>query len=146
MKSRYEGIQNKLWGIREGCFFLTLLSIAEEERERLHKSPVKVDFVDAVNKAFEKNWITSDYTVCDDCAILSWLTGENVTKETKDKCLSVHDNQYSVMKYCNKVKSETDPKEFIVVYHFRRRYFDVYLNSRTVREGTVMCYYIYTFG
>lgn len=131
MKSRYEGLQNRLWGIREGCFFITLLSIAEEFNRR------PVDFVDAVNMSFAKGWVKPDYTVVNDTAILSWLTGRKVTKEVVDRCGVVKGNQYSVAKHVNREGT---------AYHFRRRYFDVYEGSVTVRDGHVMCYYIYTIG
>ena len=131
MESRYEGLQNRLWGIREGCFFLSLLSVAEEFNGG------KVDFVDAVNKSFEKKWLKDDYTVLIDIALLEWLTGKKVRKEVRVECGIVRANQYSVAKWVNR---EGDKN------HFRRRGWDVYTNSRTVKEGHVMCYYVYTIG
>lgn len=135
MKSRYEGIQNKLWEIREGCFFLSLLSIAEEYR--LEHGMMKVDLIDAVNMAFEQKYITFDYFVRFDCEILSKLTGQNVTKRKAKSCGTLKENEYSIAKYVSK-----DGK----TNHFRRRYFDVYANSATVREGKLVEYYIYTIG
>ena len=137
MKSRYEGIQNKLWGIKEGCFFLTLLSIAEDYRQDNNWDNWKIDFVDILNKSFEKKWITDDYTVKKDKEILKELTGKEVTRRECKTCGNLKSNEYSAMKYLNKEKTAN---------HFRRRYFDVYLNSRTVSEGTLVCYYIYTIG
>ena len=134
MKSRYEGIQNKLWNMREGCFFLSLLSVAEEFN--LEHGRGKVDLVDAVNMAFDNNYVTSDYTVKKDCELLSKLTGRKVTKKVTSVCGVLDDNEYSIVKYLNKEKTAN---------HFRRRYFDVYTNSMTVKEGTIVSYYIYTF-
>lgn len=131
MRSRYEGLQNRLWGIREGCFFLSLLSVAEEFNCK------KVDFIDAVNMAFEKKWLKDDYTVLNDVALLEWLTGRKVRKEVIVECGIVKANQYTIAKYVNR---EGDRN------HFRRRGWDVYENSKTVREGHVMCYYVYTIG
>lgn len=132
MKSRYEGIQNKLWNIREGCFFLSLCSVAEE----YNKS--KIDLIDAVNLVFSKNLVTSDYWIKNDVKILKLLTGvENITKRTSKTCGKLKDNEYSIAKYLNKEKTAN---------HFRRRYFDVYTNSKTVSEGTLVEYYIYTIG
>ena len=131
MKSRYEGIQNKLWDIREGCFFLSLCSIAEEYLQR------KIDLIDAVNMAFEKNLVSSDYWVKNDCKLLEILTGKKVSKRQSQKCGILEDNEYSIAKWLNKQGTAN---------HFRRRYFDVYLNSKTVKEGTLVCYYIYTIG
>lgn len=135
MKSRYEGIQNKLYHMSEGCFFLSLCSIAEEYR--LEHGMTKVDLIDAVNMAFSEKLVTGDYTVLDDCEILSRLTGEKVTRRKSDTCGELKENEYSIAKWLNAEKTAN---------HFRRRYFDVYTNSRTVRYGTLVCYYIYTIG
>ena len=134
MRSRWEGIQNKLWGMQEGCFFLTLCSIAEEYN--ISHGRDKVDLVDAVNKAFDMKWVKSDYTVLNDTALLSWLcNGAKVSKRMSSTCGLLKANEYSACKYAldNKL-------------HFRRRYFDVYTNSNTVKNGEFVCYYIYTIG
>ncbi len=131
MKSRYEGSQNVLWGIRESCFFLSLLSIAEEYTGK------KIDLIDSARLCMNKGLLKSDYLVCDDCKILSLLTGKIVKKEVRDHCYALRGNQYSIEKWMNREGTAN---------HFKRRYFDVYENSRTVREGTLMCYYVYTVG
>lgn len=114
--------------MQEGCFFLSLCSVAEEFNGQ------KVDLVDAVNKAFEKKWVKADYTVLDDTALLSWLChGAKVTKRVSNVCGVLKGNEYSVCKYAWKNKT-----------HFRRRYFDVYEDSKTVRNGQLACYYIYS--
>lgn len=138
MKSRYDGIQNYIMHADESCFFLSLLSVAEEERERRRMSPVKVDFIDAVRTCMDRGWLKNDFTVIDDCRILGWLTGCKVTKEVCDHCYALRGCQYSIAKYGRSVNNELHT-------HFRRRYFDVYTNSVTVKEGTLMCYYVYTF-
>lgn len=132
MKSRYQNSQRILWNMQSACFFLTLLSIAEE----YNKS--KVDLLDAARYCMEKEWIDAEYFISNDVEILKWLTGKRVNKTLvfeKGKCPLMKDNQYSIEKW------ERDEK-----YHFRRRYFDVYEGSRTVAEGNFVCYYIYTIG
>ena len=138
MKSRYEGIQNYIMHADESCFFLSLLSVAEEERERRGLSPVKVDFLDAVRVCMDRGWLKNDFTVLDDCAILKYLVGVKCTKEVRDHCYALRGCQYSVAKYGRKVGDGMRT-------HFRRRYFDVYTDSVTVKEGALMCYYVYTF-
>ena len=129
MTSRYENSQRLLWNMKYACFFLSLLSIAEEATEK------KVDLLDAARYCKEKGWIDDEFTVLYDCKILSWLTGKKVTKSAVDKLGIVKGNQYTIEKWLAKDGRGN---------HFRRRYFDVYNGSVTVRDGTLMCYYLYT--
>lgn len=115
--------------MKYACFFLSLLSIAEEVTEK------KVDLLDAARYCKEKGWIDDEFTVLYDCKILSWLTGKKVTKTAVDKLGIVKGNQYTIEKWLAKDGRGN---------HFRRRYFDVYNGSVTVRDGTLMCYYLYT--
>ena len=87
--------------------------------------------------AFEKNLVSSDYWVKNDCKLLEILTGKKVSKRQSQKCGILEDNEYSIAKWLNKQGTAN---------HFRRRYFDVYTDSKTVKEGTLVCYYIYTIG
>lgn len=134
MKSRYEDSQRLLWGIKEGCFFLTLLSIAEEERQRLEITPSKIDLIEAVRECRNRGWIKADFYILNDCAILSYYTGEKCTRRKSPTIGKLFDNEYSLEKW---TRGENT--------HFRRRYFDVYNNSATVSQGTRECYYIYRF-
>ncbi|MCR5621403.1 MAG: hypothetical protein K6G18_06060 [Treponema sp.] len=136
MTSRYENSQRLLWNMKYACFFLSLLSIAEEERERLGLAGTKVDLLDAVRHCREKGWIDGEFEVLYDCKILAWLTGRKVTKAVLQAPGVIHGNQYTIEKWLAKDGASN---------HFRRRYFDVYNGSRTVKEGTRMCYYVYTF-
>ena len=122
MTSRYEDAQRVLWNMKYACFFLSLLSIAEEVTGK------KIDLLDAARHCQQKGWIDGEFTVLHDCRILSWLTGRKAAKEVKG-------SQYTVEKWLAK-----DGKS----NHFRRRYFDVYNGSVTVRDGTRTCYYVYT--
>ena len=128
MKSRYEGSQNLLWSMREGCYFLCLLSIAEEYLDE------KVDLIDSVRHCMDKGWLTNDYYVNDACAILKWLCD---VKDVRWKLVQsvgiLKDNEYSLEKW--KCGEKT---------HFRRRYFDVYENSKTVKDGVRVGYYVFT--
>lgn len=133
MTSRYEDSQRLLWGIKEGCFFLTLLSIAEEERKRIGMDP-KIDLIEAVKECRKRNWIDADFFILNDCAILSFFTGERCTRRKSPTIGKLADNEYSLEKW---TRGENT--------HFRRRYFDVYNNSVTVAQGTRECYYIYKF-
>jgi hypothetical protein len=131
MTSRYEDSQRILWNMKSACFFLSLLSIAEEVTGR------QVDLLDAARHCQRMDWCDREFTIKYDCKILSWLTGRKVCKEVWDECKYVRSNQYTIEKWLAK-----DGKS----NHFRRRYFDVYEGSVTVRDGTLMCYYVYTVG
>ena len=134
MRSRYENSQRILWNMNSACFFITLLSIAEEERARLKLSPVKIDLLDSARYSMNKKWIDSEYFVRKDVKILEWLTGKKVVKSELDKVGVLADNVYSVEKW-----------EYNGGNHFRRRYFDVYDGSLTVEKGNLVSYYVYTF-
>lgn len=131
MKSRYDDSQRILWNMKYACFFLSLLSVAEEYTKK------KVDLLDAARYCRDKGWIDDEFTILYDCKILSWLTGKRVTKEVADKLGIVKGNQYTIEKWLAKDGRSN---------HFRRRYFDVYNGSVTVRDGHLMCYYVYTIG
>ena len=134
MRSRYEGIQNYIMHADESCFFLSLLSVAEEERLRRYKTYEEINFLDAVRMCIDKKLLLSDFTVYDDCKILSLLTGVKVTKEVVQNVGIVKGNQYTIEKWAWGYKT-----------HFRRRGWDVYKNSQTVKNGYRMCTYKYTF-
>lgn len=132
MVSRYQNSQRILWNMKSACFFLSLLSIAEEYNNE------KVDLLDTARHCMEKKWINAEYFISNDVEILKWLTGKRVNKTViseKGKCPLMKDNQYSIEKW-----------ERNGGYHFKRRYFDVYEGSRTVAEGNFVCYYVYTIG
>ena len=137
MKSRYEDSQKLLWGIQEACFFLCLLSVAEEElgRQGYDESSRKIDLIDTVRICLNKGYITEDFTVRNDCAILEYLTCKRVTKEVVKEPGFVADNQYTIEKWI---------KEGGKAMHFKRRYFDVYVNPN--RKGYIFnSIYKYTF-
>lgn len=136
MTSRYDGIQNYIMHADESCFFLSLLSVAEEERKRRGwaDSEIPIDFLDAVRVCMDKDLLWRDCTVADDCGILTLLTGRKVTKEVVQDVGFVKGNQYTIEKWVWGDRT-----------HFRRRGWDVYKNSQTVKYGYKMCTYKYTF-
>ena len=134
MKSRYEGIQNYIMHADESCFFLSLLSVAEEENLRRGFVRWEVNFLDSVRTCMDKGWLKNDFTVVNDCAILGWLVGHKCTKEVVQDVGIVKANQYTVEKWVWGDRT-----------HFRRRGWDVYKDSQTVKNGYRMCTYKYTF-
>ena len=128
MKSKYEGIQNYIMRANESCFFLSLLSVAEEYLGK------ELDFLDMVRICMDKGLLWKDFTVYDDCKILALLTGRKVTKEVVQEVGIVKGNQYTIEKWVWGDRT-----------HFRRRGWDVYKNSQTVKNGYRMCTYKYTF-
>lgn len=133
MKSRYDGIQNYIMHADESCFFLSLLSVAEEERERCGRTQT-IDFLDATRLCMVSGLLKNDFTVLDDCAILRRFTGKWCTKEVVQDVGIVKANQYTIEKWAWGDKT-----------HFRRRGWDVYKDSQTVKNGYRMCTYKYTF-
>ena len=129
MTSRYQNSQRVLWNMKSACFFLSLLSIAEEYTDE------KVDLLDAARHCMEKGWIDAEYFVSNDRKILEWLTGKKVRKDVMNKVGILSDNMYSIEKW-----------EWNGGNHFRRRYFDVYEGSQTVEKGNRVCYYVYSIG
>ena len=74
MKSRYQNSQRILWNMQSACFFLSLLSVAEEYNND------KVDLLDAARYCMNKGWADAEYFISNDVEILKWLTGKRVTK------------------------------------------------------------------
>lgn len=130
-KDRYEGIQTilKTCG-EEGCHFLSLLSIAEEEEKTY------IDLIMAIRMFRSKGWLTPDFFVTDAIKILNFLTSKEWTREEVTKLpKEIAANQYTEVCYYNEKTS---------FRHFRRRYFDTLENSNTVKNGKIEKYYIYT--
>ena len=136
MRSRYEGIQNLLMRAGESCFFLCLLSVAEEERKRRGwvDSEIPIDFLKAVRECVMKGWLGEDFYVKNDLAILERYTTHKCTKEVVQDVGIVKGCQYTIEKWIWGSKM-----------HFRRRGWDVFRGSQTVKNGYRMCTYKYTF-
>lgn len=134
-RSKYENIQSDLMAfIPEACFFLSLLSVAEDmitDFGIVRESP---DLIDAYRKARTEGWLGKDNIMYNDVALLSYLTGKKVTKKVlmPNPVLDVAKNEYTIAKYAK--GSAT---------HFRRRGYDVYANSKTVAKGQLVAIYMY---
>jgi hypothetical protein len=135
-KSRYEGLQNELCNFSPVCcFFLTLLSIAEDWKADNKIEPATVDFIDALRSSRKNGWLGIDNMMYNDVKLLEYLTGAKVTKRVvtdPSGPIDVADDEYSAAKY--RKGSNT---------HFRRRYFDVFNGSQTVAKGKLEAVYIY---
>ena len=131
-RSRYENIQSDLMAfIPESCFFLSLLSVAEDVTNK------PTDFIGAYKRAKDEYWLGKDNMMYNDTKLLEWLTGKKVTKEVHMGPLNgrtIADNEYTICKY--RRGSMT---------HFCRRGYDVYKDSLTVLKGRLDSIYIYRF-
>lgn len=135
-RTRYEGLQNELIRfIPESCFFLSLLSVAEDYRADRGQI-VKVDFIDAFRTARERGWLGIDNMMYSDVALLEYLTGHTVDKRIvkPEQELNVLANEYTIAKYRKGA-----------ITHFRRRGYDVYNGSQTVAKGKLDSVYVYKF-
>lgn len=133
VKDRYSGIQTTL-GLchTDGCHFLTLLSIAEEESGKY------VDLIDAIRVSTSKKWMDSEFTVTvqGSLDLLKHYTGKKWTRREVTKLPAIiKDNEYTEAIYYN-----PDTK----YHHYRRRGYDTIVDSATVRNGHIEKYYIYT--
>ena len=132
VRDRYEGIQTLLKNCGDsGCLFLSVLSIAEEVAD------VSFDLINTIHICLQKKWITDDLECLDSLAILNYLTGKIWTRR-EVTCLTgdVAYNEYTVANYFN-------PRTGII--HRRRRGYDTLKNSVTVREGSILTYYVYSW-
>lgn len=132
VKARYSGIQSILLACgKEGCLFLSLLSIAEEVAGK------SFDLIDVINNAFELRCISSNFYVKDSLLLLNILTGKNWKRRiVKTLPEVIKENEFTIAKYFNPNTG---------YFHFRRRGFDSIINSITVRDGIIKEYYIYYY-
>lgn len=127
--NRYQGAQNKLERCgATGCLFLSIMSIAEEF------SGEHYDLLDAIDHFVMKGYMKPDYTCIDQERMLEDLTGHSWKKVVMTTLPStIPDNMYTIAKY----------KKGLTKTHFRRRGWDVYEGSETVRNGKLVEYYCY---
>ena len=127
---RFENIQSKMWNfVSGGCLFFALLGAYEDKYDK------KVDFIDLFVKGYSKAWLSSDGTVNDSLAILKEIDGRTWKRK--------------IIGSLDEIPSDKDG--FIVEKwesreggtHFKPQGYDVFLNSRTVRVGQLLCYYFY---
>lgn len=135
IKSRYEGLQSLFGTMKdESCHFLTLCSIADEYLFA-HDGPY-IDLIGIIRTSQTKGWITDDFYVTNDgTPILEHLTGKKWTRKEVVKLPTIGDNDYTEAIWYNPQTG---------YHHYRRRYFDTLNKSKTVAEGYIEKYYIYT--
>lgn len=134
VQARYEHIQTVLeQNGKSGCLFLSLLSVAEEVTGK------SIDLIDAIRDAQEQGWLGKDFTCNNQLAMLNRWTKKKWTRTVIDyndfDPRAVRANDYTIMRY--KRNKAT---------HFRRRGWDVYKDSITVREGQCDAIYLYTWS
>lgn len=135
-KSKYENIQSELCAfIPDSCFFLSLLSVADDiiqDFGLVRKAP---DLIDSFRIARKNGWLGIDNIMYNDVALLAYLTGKRVTKKVLEgtAVIDVAKNEYTIAKYAKGKNT-----------HFRRRGYDVYANSKTVNTGKLVAIYLYT--
>lgn len=125
IKKKWENVQS-VW--KEGCLFFALLTILDEE-------DIKYDLHDVTHFCVKQGYMREDGTIMDSCGLLSVLTGTHYEMEIVSS-LPAHipSTWYTVEKWYNKRTGYT---------HFRRRFVDTLVNSTTVKEGSLIAYYIF---
>lgn len=114
----------------EGCLFLSLLSIAEEYTGRC------LDFISCYTIATANGCMDKNFYMNDQERLLNLLTGKTWKKEVMTKLPDpVPEPMYTIERWYN------DKTKFT---HFKRRGFDTLINSNTVANGKLDCYYCYT--
>lgn len=133
-QERYIDIQNVMVAAGEtGCLFLSLLTIAEDYLRERGESTPDIDFINAYRNSIRQGYLKTDFTCLNQTAMLEMWTGKKWTRTImKELPIIVPDNMYTIAHWKNGL---TD--------HFRRRSFDVYHNSKTVRKGKLVEYYCY---
>lgn len=131
VKNRYNEIQSILGKCYEyGCHFLSLLSIIEE----VNNEPV--DLIEAIKICQSKGFIDSEFFVKAGDELLEYFTGKKWTRKTVETLpKKIEDNWYTEAIYFN-------PRTNL--YHYRRRGWDTLIDSKTVKEGYVIKYYIWS--
>lgn len=132
VKERYQGLQSLCKVINtDGCFFITLCTVAEEFNE----SPI--DFIGTIRKSQKERWIDYEFNIYQEgVPLLEYLTGAKWSRRKVTTLPpTIKSNEYTVAHWV----SERNPNG-----HYRRRYVDSINNSKTVAEGYVDFYYIYT--
>lgn len=137
-RSKYENVQSDLCRfIPEACLFLSLLSIAEDAIADFNLDR-KFDMIDVYRKALDEGWLgRTDNMLYNQCALLEYCTGKpwirSIVPVEQFDSYEVLPHQYTISKW---VKGK--------ITHFRRRGYDVYANSNTVKNGRQESVYVYT--
>ena len=124
IKKRYEGAQTFL---KDGCYFLSLMSIAEEVTGK------PIDILEAIYYCVNRNYCRRDAWINNPCLILEAFTGKKWKLSKSPKLPAVvPDEMYTVEKW-----------ELNGGNHFRRRYMDTVIASNTVANGRFVEYYLF---
>ncbi|MBO7715806.1 MAG: hypothetical protein J6S85_19745 [Methanobrevibacter sp.] len=132
IKIRYNGIQTLLKHISDGgCLFLSLVSIIEEVTGQV------ADVFDIIQISMKSKWLTPEFEVNNSIAILETFTDKIWSRiELPALPSEIRENEFTIEKWYN-------PKTKFT--HFRRRFVDTLISSKTVAEGYLKEYYIYSY-
>lgn len=126
VKNKWSGIQT-CW--KEGCYFFTLLTILDE-------LGIQYDMHAITRFAIDNNYIKADGYVLEPLLFLKVATGKRFTmKVVQTLPDNIADNQFTIEKWYNAATGYT---------HFKRRFVDTLIDSLTVKNGKLSCYYIFT--
>lgn len=130
-KLRYKGLQDILRDLDfyGCCMYLSLASIIEESTGR------PFDFVLVTSTALSTGWLQKDGTVRDALSILSFATDKKWSRTTVKELGTIGQNEYTVEQWSNPTTGMT---------HYRRRCVDTLFDSRTVANGKLVCYHVFT--
>lgn len=142
IRAKYKGIQSKMKDSAKefsllgdyGCLFLCICSIAEEYNQDF-KTGKQLDIMSFWLQCRSKGLIGEEFFCKDQTEMLKLATGVEWSKSVVEQLGTVKDNQYTVEKWFNKETGFT---------HFKRRWGDTLRSSRTVNEGNIIEYYVYT--
>ena len=144
-REKYIGLQSKIFREKKflgcmgdySCLFLCLCSIAEEFLDSQHYVDMKVDVLSSALWAKDAGLLGDDWTCRDSVKILEGLTGFRWKREEVKKLPAVLAREsFSVEKWYNKKTGFT---------HFRRRWGDTLDDSKTVKNGVLVCFYVFSF-
>jgi len=136
IKKRYSGLQDDLGivskTLKDGaCLLLSLCSIIDELSDK------PCDIIEVINTAWDNKWMKWDYELIDSLALLNHFTGKRFSRTEVTSLPSViKDNEFTIEKWYNPDTKYT---------HFKRRFVDTLKNSKTVKEGYIKEYYIYSY-
>ena len=130
IERRYKGVQSFL---KDGCLFLSLCSIAEQVVN------THLDILSMLQYARAEGWIddNNDLTINGQCSMLAFATGKHWKREVlKELPAAIPEAMFTVEKWVNARTGYT---------HFRRRFVDTVTDSITVKEGSLVAYYCYSY-
>lgn len=135
VKDRYQGLQTLFQVAHDSsCHFLVLCTIIEEKNRETNPD-YKLDLIEAIRLSMSKGYMKETFFVHDALEILKLFTGHKWSRRTEPTLPDLKPNEWSE---CNWFNPNTG------LEHFTRRNINTLSDSRTVREGYIRYYYIYT--